>query len=177
MSDAIIRAAHERLEVARNEVANLEAFVATYHDLERATKALGNGSSVAVSTATGRVFRGPVTHQVTNVADTGRLADTERGAGEIIRKHGRPVPTQSLLQELTGMGIEVGGKDPSSTLSARLSRAPSLEFQRGLGWALKSAAAQEDEAADPDLEKKVSAASDNPNDAERRGEVEHHNMT
>ena len=75
------------------------------------------------------------------------------------------------------MGIEVGGKDPSSTLSARLSRAPSLEFQRGLGWALKSAAAQEDEAADPDLEKKVSAASDNPNDAERRGEVEHHNMT
>ena len=110
-------------------------------------------------------------------ARSGRLAETELAAGEIIRAVGRAVPSPTMLQALAAKGVEIGGKDPMATMSARLSRAPSLEFQRGLGWALKSAAAPRGEAADPAPEQDESAASvETTNDAERRGEVAYDNI-
>lgn len=66
------------------------------------------------------------------------LAETERAAFDAIRASGRPMHTQELLKALQEAGVEVGGKDPASTLSARLSRAPSLENVRPHGWRIKS---------------------------------------
>lgn len=82
-----------------------------------------------------------------SVGAPGRISETEHVATEIIRERGRPVSTRELLVELEKRGIEVGGKDPFSTLSARLSRAPTLVGTRGIGWSLKSEARQKDEAA------------------------------
>jgi len=79
----------------------------------------------------------------------GRMTETESAASEIIRANdGKPVQTADMLKELEKRGIVVGGKDPSSTLSARLSRAESLENVRPYGWRLKEPR-QTNEAAAP----------------------------
>lgn len=64
----------------------------------------------------------------------GALQVTEDLALKIIQEFGRPVPTRELLVELEKRGLTVGGQDPASTLSARLSRAPRLENVRPEGW-------------------------------------------
>ncbi len=169
MSDPILQTAEQRLDAARADVRRLEAFIATYHDLKATAGQSQNvavGLGVVTATALGSVF-----------VTTGKMSITERVAVEIILENGAPVPSPEMMSRLLARGVVIGGKEPSSTLAARLSRAPSLRFERGHGWTLKSDAAQMNEAADPNLNKAESAASENSNDAVTRGEVAHHNMS
>ena len=82
-----------------------------------------------------------------HVVGMGRVSETERAAREIIIEAGHPVSTQYLLKVLPSRGVEIGGKDPASTLAARLSRAPSLVSERGIGWRLKDQPRQTNEGA------------------------------
>jgi hypothetical protein len=70
----------------------------------------------------------------------GALSETEKATAAILSELGRPVPTRELLELLAARGVKVGGQDPASTLSARLSRAPSLENIRQRGWWIKGRA-------------------------------------
>jgi hypothetical protein len=99
-------------------------------------------------------------------AQTGILDATERAAIQIITKAGRPVPTRDLLVGLDELGIRIGGKEPLSTLSARLSRATGLENVRPYGWQLRSQAASIDEAAGSLFTEEPAASDPNPNDAD-----------
>lgn len=111
------------------------------------------------------------------VIGTGRISETERVAAGIIRELGRPVPTREMLSLLAARGVDVGGKDPASTLAARLSRAPTILGQRGSGWKVREEPRQTNEAADPSQPERGSAASETPDSAATRGEVEHEKIT
>lgn len=73
------------------------------------------------------------------------LAETEKVAIQAIRQAGRALHTRELLIVMEAAGVEVGGQDPASTLSARLSRAPRLWNDRPNGWRVS------DETAPPKL--------------------------
>lgn len=54
--------------------------------------------------------------------------------------HGLPMTTQEILSELDGMGIVVGGDEPSkriTNLSSSLSRDARFVNTRGQGWSLR----------------------------------------
>lgn len=139
MSDDPIRQrALERRDTALREAEEWEAFIRRYDDLQDESP----GAPPVV-----RVDQHGVPRAV--VGMSGRVSETERVAAEIIRERGRPVGTRDLLAELERRGVEVGGKDPFSTLSARLTRAPTLVGTRGIGWSLKTEARQTNETAGP----------------------------
>ncbi|MGQ0564688.1 MAG: hypothetical protein ACT4OK_06415 [Gemmobacter sp.] len=71
------------------------------------------------------------------VAVTGALAETETYVVSILASTGKPLNTRELLHALAAQGYKVGGKEPVSTLSARLSRAPKLQNISGKGWWIK----------------------------------------
>lgn len=123
MSDAIIANAIARRDAALSEARRWTDFIRMYGELTGA-----DNNMQGLTLATGRQIA---------VTATGALSETEKATGVIIRELGRPVPTRELLELLTARGVEVGGKDPASTLSARLSRAPSLENIRQRGWWIK----------------------------------------
>ena len=75
--------------------------------------------------------------RVPTTENPGRLAETQTAAISILRAARRPMSTRELLSHLEQRGVSVGGSDPSSTLSARLSRAPLLDNVRGVGWRVK----------------------------------------
>ncbi len=168
MSETLLHAAETRLLAAQREVAKWSAFIKAFHELQ--------GREVADPLPpAGAVTRANIARYW--VANPGRLLQTERVAGDIIKEAGKPVLSGDMLAQLQERGVEIGGKDPASTLAARLSRATTIEFVRGQGWALSSDRLK-DEAADPLSGTEESAASDGTsNDAVTRGEVEHHNMT
>ena len=165
MVDSVIHLAEQRLEAARKEVSRLENFLATYRDLQSSA---GRTQDI--------VCEKPIRIRVTpgtQPTSVGKMNVTEQAAAQIIRENDNPVPTAEMLSRLLARGVEVGGKNPTSTLSARLSRASSLRFESGKGWTLRSAAPQMKEAADPSHKEGESAASKPTNDAVERGEVEH----
>lgn len=111
------------------------------------------------------------------VVGTGKLNETERVALEAIREAGKPLSTRELLDALAARGIDVGGKDPASTLSARLSRAANLENVRPYGWRPKEPRQTGKAAETRSQEESAASVSETTNDAVMRGEVAHDNMT
>lgn len=138
MDDPTRQRALERRDAALREAAEWEAFIRRYDDLQEE----GPVAAPVVQVQQHRASRAIV-------GMPGRLSETRRIAEEIIRERGRPVATRDLLVELERRGVEVGGKDPFATLSARLTRAPTLVGTRGVGWSLKTEARQTNEAAGP----------------------------
>lgn len=107
-----------------------------------------------------------------------RVLSTQAEAVKILVEMGKPVPTRQMLEEMTRRGFLVGGKDPMATLITRLNRAPKLENHKPFGWRLKEprqeigAVGSAPVGTDP-----TDSDPENPNDAERRGEVAHDKMT
>lgn len=88
---------------------------------------------------------------------------TREAVTAILRERGKPCETRELLPMIRARGVEVGGKDPIATLSARLSNAPEFQVHRGIGWwfanePLPSRRPLFEEAAEPSP-KETSAAS------------------
>ena len=124
MPDDIIANAIARRDAALSEARRWDDFIRMYSELAGAqSKKQTAGPSASTASA-----------------NPGALSDTEKATREIIERLGRPVATRELLGLLAEIGIDVGGKDPASTLSARLSRAPSLENIRQRGWWIKGRA-------------------------------------
>ena len=175
MVDSVVKVAQIKLTAARAEVARLEAFLATYAEISKeAARAMpvksgspDNWTNVLTNIVTG-IQR---TQEV--VADASVMRKSERIAVEAIRKQGRPIQSAEMLKIFEALEVEVGGRDPASTLSARLSRAPSLEFVRGLGWTVKGDGPP-DEVASPSPEgKELTTSTETSDDAVKRGEVAH----
>lgn len=137
-TDPILQRAQERRDAALREAREWEAFIERYHDL-RMDEAPSTPVIRTDPTAAPRYIP----------ALSGRISETERVAAEIIKERGRPVPTREILIELERRGVEVGGKEPFSTLSTRLSRASTIIGTRGIGWSLKEEVRQTNEAAGP----------------------------
>jgi len=124
--DELIREAVRKRDAALHEAARWSSFIDMYQELAETSAALLTEQTVSGT----RVEQ----------SQGGRgsaLADTERAAVAAIQNAGKALKTPELLAALQEAGIEVGGKDPLSTLSARLSRAESLENIRPHGWRLR----------------------------------------
>lgn len=150
MADSILAEAIAKRDAAAAEMQRWEAFIAMYREIA------GGPPQNRVVAITGR---GAVSARGHSVVASGALAETEAVAAEIIRAAGRPIPTREMLEALRNRGIDVGGKDPASTLSARLSRSRTLENVRPHGWRVKELADDENPAKD------TSSANDQPQDA------------
>ena len=59
---------------------------------------------------------------------------TYEAVRSVLLEHGKPTRLSDLLAGVIERGIEVGGKDPASTLSARLSNSKEFKSRRGVGW-------------------------------------------
>jgi len=62
------------------------------------------------------------------------VVETIEAAREFINSLGRPAGISELYGEMVRRGIEVGGKDPKSTLDARLRYSKEFVGIRGKGW-------------------------------------------
>ena len=122
-TDSIVLEAQAKREQALAEVARWTTFIEMYRQLGG-----GAAQSPRPATASGR---------------GSKLIETEEAAVVAIKAAGRPMKTDELIAAITAAGIEVGGQSPSATLSARLSRAPSLVNDRKRGWCLASDVEQE----------------------------------
>ena len=68
---------------------------------------------------------------------TGTILETRELARLILDDAHGYVQGNDLIAKLAEMGVEVGGANPASTLSARLSGDPEIESRRGHGYRLK----------------------------------------
>jgi len=64
----------------------------------------------------------------------GRINPTREAVAKILEENGGPLQTRDLLPRLRARGVEVGGKDPVATLSARLSNSDDFRIDRAVGW-------------------------------------------
>ena len=144
------------LEEAERRLADAEAAEKAAHtDAEGWREFIRRGQTIvptsdsAVSSRETTSEPAPTSAAAPNADGRGqRLRLTESVAAEVIRgNQGRPVPSPDMLEAIMGRGIIVGGKDPASTLAARLSRSSTLEFERGRGWKLRDPAMQTEELA------------------------------
>lgn len=125
----LLRLAREKRDKLASEIRRLDEFIATAeqlaeesgrdHAIEQISDDLRRRRRVYVSSDSRR----PTTTQATY--------DAVRG---VLERVGRPVHVGYLLKKLQENGVVVGGKEPSSTLSARLSNSDEFISIRGLGW-------------------------------------------
>lgn len=146
MTDVILENARKRRAVVMDELRRLEEFIALYGELQQGLPT-GRTADTEYRTMPGT---GPVTSaESTPKVRTGNtLAATEQAVIAILKESGKPMPTSALRSILEARGVEVRGKDPNSTLSARLSRAPALFNERTRGWWLKESAGDLDSGED-----------------------------
>lgn len=80
-----------------------------------------------------------VTKQLSKPATPARRSSRKKSsissaAGEVLRRHGEPLPTATLLQKLTESGVKISGKNPRHNLSSAMSRSSDFKNINGLGW-------------------------------------------
>jgi hypothetical protein len=115
MDDLIGRAQAKRewhLEQARK----LEAFLATYYDLEQELKS----DAPKDDQTDAEKADAPKRQRSATRPQAGVGLDTINAAEAIVREHG-PMSTRDMLPLVLARGIDVGGRDPVATLSARIS--------------------------------------------------------
>lgn len=169
--DLILRDAHTRRDAALAEADKWSQFIRLYDELRGGSRGAMAGHIKIMSGVSSAALTSAI-----NNRQPRKMQETEAAAVAVIRDFGKPVPGRELLAEILKRGVNVGGKDPYATLMARLGRATALEFERPYGWRVKNDPGQKDEAAAPRSESEA-AASGTPNDAVRRGEVEHQDIT
>jgi hypothetical protein len=114
MSD-IVRIAQERREALLSELEELETFL-------RIAQKLAGQTDVPTKEHQRRGRRPSGIAEKTNA-----LARAKTLAAQ------RPLPLRALYEQLAPE-VEIGGKDPLATLSARLSNSGEFVSHRGLGW-------------------------------------------
>lgn len=60
--------------------------------------------------------------------------ETWDAARAILQERAKPVRLRDLLDGVRERGVDVGGKQPASTLAARLSNSKEFKSHRGIGW-------------------------------------------
>lgn len=107
----------------------------------------------------------------------GTIAETREAAHLILDEEKGYVASQTLIDRLEQLGVEVGGADPRSTLSARLSGDDEIESRRGLGYRLKKYADKDEAAGRSLLDAPAASLSTQHSAVEAGREVTHDNMT
>lgn len=134
------------LEAVRREIAQLEAKLRNAKDREvkishyiemselyggeRATDSLGSETSQ---------------RQRRTSSATSNVNDAVTACINYLREVKHPVKTKDLLKMLQDRGIDVGGQNPVTNLSAMLSRSEGLQADRTVGWSLCEASQKDDE--------------------------------
>ena len=112
----ILADAESRHRVVVSELAQLEKLIASAKELSK----MAHPAQTAADT---RRPKRATTSNLTRIITR-----------EILTKRGTPMKTVELLPLLRDRGVEVGGKDPIATLSARLSNTDEFESNRKEGW-------------------------------------------
>jgi hypothetical protein len=135
INDPKLSEAIARLNAAQAEVDKWSTFIRLYQEL--VPSSTGGASLVP---PTNQLTLAPNAKQRRETETSLRLGQkglvTEQAAITVLREAGKPVPTEEMAERLREKGIDVGGRDPISTLYARLRRARALDYDRRLGWRL-----------------------------------------
>ena len=132
----------EIIAIAQRELDALEAKRATLQEI------ILLASSMAASK--------PEPSQATKMAPT--TLQTYDAVRDILRENGAPMRPAVLLREVLRRGVEVSGKRPASTLSARLSNASEFQSVPGLGWWFADEPVPDNEGAEEDSLQGASSA-------------------
>lgn len=130
--------ARNALERAESEIRRWESFLASYSELT------GTAYDMQIQSEFPHVGNDASRrkHYYTRAASSrGRtMEETEEKVAQLLSELKRPVPTRELVMFLAERGYEVGGQEPVSTLSARLSRSQRFVSDRKYGWMTKEMA-------------------------------------
>lgn len=118
--DRIVSDAEARRKGLLTELAALDKFIASARELARFMRS--HSPDESDETQSKPRSRGGVTNP------------TKEAVSRILRDRGCPMKTSVLLPLVLKSGVDVGGKDPVATLSARLSNADEFVNDRSVGW-------------------------------------------
>lgn len=178
MSDSVLQNAILRRDAALVEAKRWDEFARMYCELQGVPYQMQRRDPVLagpLSTPIEPKLAEPLDQskpRASRATTSNSLAATEEAAIVVLTQNGGPMPTNQLRPALEARGIAIGGKDPNSTLSARLSRSTRLYNNRADGWWLK------EKAGDDAPEKDASPASVQPSSTpvEPGEEVAHDNI-
>lgn len=121
MSDILEKARAKRDRLV-TEVTRLDAFIAM------ATELAGEDAAQDRPAAPNR------TENTTQRKPSDTVVRTYSVARQALQDRGAPIGLGELLRIVIDEGVEVGGRKPAATLSARLSNCNEFKSYRGLGW-------------------------------------------
>ena len=124
MTPDLISRALRRIVELKEELEELESFVQLY---QRVAPKLEANSQVAEKAA-------KIEETLNKPTPQREIYDMTR---DILRKEGKPIPTNMLYQKLTDRGVIVGGLNPVGNLGAKLAYAADLQNTKGEGWWFK----------------------------------------
>ncbi|MCW5713766.1 MAG: hypothetical protein KIT43_04530 [Bauldia sp.] len=146
----------------REELMRDEPRFALLQELERIQarfqKGAGGEPEVTVAVAS-RPYAAPAVRK--SRADPNSLRQRVIAAvEEFLAGKTTPTPVADIYNHVVGLGLEIGGRDPRSNLSATLWKAGPFQAQGRAGWMLRSS--QNNEAADTNQQGGTSTASVEP---------------
>lgn len=177
MSDPVLRNAISRRDAALAEAKRWDDFASMYCELQGIPHQMQRPEPVQVNPLPTHAAPIPAQRsdhgapRASKATAANSLAATEEVAIAVLTQNRGPMPTSKLRPEIEARGIEIGGKDPNSTLSARLSRSTRLYNSRPDGWWLR------EKAGDDAPEKDASPASVQPSAPVEPGEEVAHDNT
>jgi hypothetical protein len=206
MSSSLYDAAVSRISAIRNELDELEQFVRQYKVIEaKLMPRRESEPEQSILHATPRLFtkvfgsepanlhfRAVTNSPTATVNVTTRPTSKARilasAALKEIDLDGCPIQVSDLVPRIEAQGLTIGGENPAANLSAHLNNSDWLVSLKGYGWWPKEKpyppanypgeSPEKDEAVAPHLQSDATASvSPTPNDAVKRGEVGHDNMT
>lgn len=140
------------LEAVRREIAQLEAKLRNAKDREiKISHYIEMFELYSGERATDSVGSETSQRQRRTSSVTSNVNDAVTACINYLREVKHPVKTKDLLTMLQDRGIEVGGQNPVTNLSAMLSRSEGLQADRSVGWSLCEASQKDDEEP-PELE-------------------------
>jgi len=134
-TDPKLSEAIARLNAAQAEVDKWSTFIRLYRELDpSSTGAASVVSPINQETLAPNAMQRRKTQTSSRLGQKGLV--TEQAAITVLREAGKPVSTEEMAERLREKGVDIGGRDPISTLYARLKRARALDYDRRLGWRL-----------------------------------------
>ena len=134
-TDPKLSEAIARLNAAQAEVDKWSTFIRLYQELDpSSTGAAGVMSLIKQETLPPNARHRRETETSSRLGQKGLM--TEQAAIAVLKGAGQPVSTEEMAERLRERGVDIGGRDPISTLYARLKRARALYYDRRLGWRL-----------------------------------------
>jgi hypothetical protein len=134
-TDPKLSEAIARLNVAQAEVDKWSTFIRLYQELDpSSTGAAGVMSPIKQETLPPNAMHRRETETSSRLGQKGLM--TEQAAIAVLKEAGQPVSTEEMAERLRERGVDIGGRDPISTLYARLRRARALDYDRRFGWRL-----------------------------------------